>query len=140
MVTVYDVEPNKLIAKAAEKLGEIGIKMPESLRYAKSGCHAERLPEQKDFWQVRCASLLRNAYVREKVGVASLRTHYGGRKNRGVMPERHVDAGGAVIRRGFQQLEKIGLIAKDKTGRKITGKGKAFLDAVAKEVASAKVQ
>ena len=136
MKTVYDVTANDLIARASEKLKGLGLVAPEWVKYVKTGPHAERRPEQKDYWFTRCASLLRKAYIGSPIGVASLRTHYGGRKNRGVKPEKHVDAAGSQIRKGLQQLDKIGFIEKKKTGRYITGKGKAFLDGIAKEVGS----
>lgn len=63
MVTAYDVPANELIAGAAEKLKGLGIKEPAWLKYVKSGPHAERRPEQKDYWYFRCASLLRKAYI-----------------------------------------------------------------------------
>ncbi len=134
MVTVYDVPANALINKAADKLKDVHeITPPKWLSYSKTGTHVERAPHRKDFWYVRCASLLRNMYVHGETGVARLRTHYGGRKNRGAKPERHADAGGAIIRRALQQLEKAGYIEKGKTGRNISGKGRALLDSAAKE-------
>jgi len=137
MVTVYDVPANDLIAAVSGKLKALGIVEPVYVKYVKTGPHADRRPEQADYWFTRCASLLRKAYIGSPIGVASLRTHYGGRKNRGVKPEKHVDAAGSQIRRGLQQLEKIGLLEKKKTGRFITGKGKKLLDACAKEVSKA---
>ncbi len=135
MVTVFDVEPGKLVEKAADELEKMGIEKPEFIKYVKSGAHSERRPEQANFWYIRMASLLRQAYTTPSVGVNRLRTHYGGRKNRGRKPSKHYDAGGAIIRRGLQSLEKQGLIKKAKTGRVITGKGKKFLDDIAKQVA-----
>ena len=134
MVTVHDVPAGKLIEKAAEELEKMGLEKPEFVNYVKSGSHAERRPEQKNFWYLRLASLLRQAYTKPSVGVNRLRTHYGGKKNRGAKPGKHRDAGGAIVRRGLQQLEKIGFIKKEKTGRTITGKGRAFLDKLAKEI------
>jgi len=137
MVTVFDVPAGRLIEKAAEELEKMGAKKPEFINYVKSGAQAERRPEQENFWYLRLASLLRQAYVKPKIGVYRLRTHYGGKKNRGSKPGKHYDAGGAIIRRGLQQLEQLGLIKKEKVGRTITGKGKAFLDNIAKQIAQA---
>lgn len=135
MKTVYDVEPNVLIARVAAKLKEMGLAKPDYLDYVKSGAGKMRIPQDADFFFVRCASLLRQAYTHDVVGVNSLRTHYGGRKNRGVKPQKHKDAAGSVIRRGFMALEKLGLIEKKKVGRIISGKGKKLLDATAREIA-----
>ncbi|MFA6490077.1 MAG: 30S ribosomal protein S19e [Candidatus Micrarchaeia archaeon] len=136
MVTVYDVTPNKLVAKVAEKLKGMDIPQPSYIGTVKSGAHAERMPQQKDFWYIRLASLLRNAYVHGNVGVGKLRTHYGGKKVRGVKPERKVRAGGSIIRKGMQALEKAGLMTKKKKGRELSAAGKKLLDASAKEAAS----
>ncbi|MCX8197287.1 MAG: 30S ribosomal protein S19e [Candidatus Micrarchaeota archaeon] len=136
MVTVYDVKPNKLIAKLAEKLKGMGIAAPPWIGMVKSGCHRQRLPQQKDFWYIRLASMLRNAYIRGTVGVSSLRSHYGGRKIRGVKPEKKRKAGGAIIRKGLQALEAAGLIVKKKVGRQLSSAGRKLLDSVAKEVST----
>ncbi len=136
MVTVYDVKPNALIGRTATKLKEMGVEKPAYLDFVKTGSGKIRKPQSPDFFYHRCASLLRQAYVNELVGVNSLKTHYGGRKKRGVKRERQADAAGGVIRRGFMALEKVGLIEKKKVGRGITGKGKKLLDSVAKEIKS----
>lgn len=136
MVTVFDVDPNSLIAKAAEKLRGMKVEKPDFVGKVKSGAHAERPPEQDDFWYVRCASVLRQAYVRNAVGTRKLSRHYGGRKARGVRPERHVPAGGSTIRKAMQRLEKAGLMVKEKKGRRLSAKGRQFLDSIAKEIGS----
>ena len=63
-----------------------------------------------------------------------MRRHYGGKKNRGVKPEKHVPAGGSTIRKAFQALEEAGLMEKGSTGRKLTPKGMSLLDNVAGEL------
>jgi small subunit ribosomal protein S19e len=134
LVTVYDVSASSLVGKASGKLKEIPeIKPPAWVAYAKTGPHVERAPQQKDFWYRRCASLMRNLYVRGDSGVNRFKTHYGGRKNKGSRPEHHVDAGGSTIRKALQQLEKAGFVKKGKKGRELTSKGRALLDSAAKE-------
>ncbi len=133
MVTVYDVEANKLIEKAAEKLKGMKIAKPDFVGMVKSGAHAERPPQQENFWYIRCASILRQAYINEGIGISKLRRHYGGRKRRGLRPERHVPAGGSTIRKAMQELEKAGLLIKEKNGRILSPKGRKFLDMAAKE-------
>jgi small subunit ribosomal protein S19e len=134
MVRVFDVEANALIAKTAEKLKGMGMKKPEFVGVVKSGAHAERPPEDAGFWYVRCASLMRQAYVNNEVGVQRMRRHYGGKKNRGVKPEKHVAAGGSTVRKAFQALEEAGFMEKGKGGRKLTAKGKSLLDKAASEL------
>lgn len=135
MVTALDVDTNKLLAKAADKLKGMKVEKPAFVGMVKTGSHCQRPPEQADFWFVRCASILRQAYTGSGVGTGKLRKHYGGRKSRGVKPQRSAPAGGSTIRKAMQQLEKAGLLAKAKRGgRVLTSKGRALLDAAAKEV------
>ncbi|MCX8205621.1 MAG: 40S ribosomal protein S19 [Candidatus Micrarchaeota archaeon] len=95
MAGVYGVEPNKLISEVAKRLeGNVEIKPPKFLGYGKTGPHVEFGPEDKRFWYVRCASILRQAYVKGEVSVGGLRVHYGGRKRHRVASAHHVDAGG----------------------------------------------
>ena len=133
MVTAYDVEPNKLIENTAQRLKEMKIAKPDFVGLVKTGPHAERPPASGDFWYFRCASILRQAYVNDQIGVQKLRKHYGGKRRGKVRPEKHVSAGGSTIRKAMQELEKSGLLAKGKKGRELTPKGRAFLDKVAKE-------
>jgi small subunit ribosomal protein S19e len=135
MVTALDVDTNKLLERAAEKLKGMKLEKPDFVGLVKTGSHNQRPPEQADFWYVRCASILRRAYVSGNVGTGRLRRHYGGRKSRGVKPQRFAPAGGSTVRKAIQQLEKAGLLAKEKTGgRKLTAKGMALLDRAAREV------
>jgi small subunit ribosomal protein S19e len=136
MTTVYDVTPNRLVKKVAEKLQALGIAQPAFIGTVKSGAHSSRLPQQKDFWYVRLAALLRNSYVHGNVGVGKMRSHFGGKKIRGVKPEEKRKAGGSIIRKGLQALEAAGLMVKKKKGRELTAAGKKLLDSAAKEVAS----
>lgn len=136
MVTVYDVAPNKLVRKAADRLKSMGIAAPAWIGTVKSGSHRERLPQQPDFWYLRLAALLRNLYVHGNTGVGTLRSHFGARKIRGVRPEKKRKAGGSIIRKGMQSLESAGLVAKKKKGREITAAGKKLLDSCAKEASA----
>ena len=134
MVTAYDVDPNKLIEKVAEKLKGEKITKPAFVGLVKSGAHVTRPPEKEDFWYVRCASILRQIYIQGNTGTGRLRRHYGGPKRRGVKPQKHAPAGGSTIRKAMQELEKAGLLTKEKTGRVLSAKGRKLLDNAAKEV------
>lgn len=134
MVSVLEAPAGQFITKVAEKLkNEPSMKPPQWLAYAKSGAHAERKPESKEFWYIRSASILRKAYLNGTIGVGKLRGWYGGRKCYGTSPEHHVKAGGKIIREAMKQLEAAGLLKKEKIGRKITPKGKSLLDKTAME-------
>ena len=134
MVSVLEAPTDKLIEKVAEKLKtEEAIKVPAWLTFVKSGAHSERKPQSKNFWFLRCASILRKAYLEGNIGVGRLRVWYGRRKCYGTSPEHHVDAGGKIIREAMKQLEGAGLLKKEKVGRSITPKGKSLLDKIAME-------
>ncbi|ADG13037.1 30S ribosomal protein S19e [Methanocaldococcus infernus] len=134
MVTVYDVPPEPLIKKVAERLKELNIGVPEWVPFVKTGVSRERRPEQDDWWYIRCASILRKIYIYGPVGVERLRTAYGGRKNRGHEPEHFYKGSGNIVRKALQELEKLGFVKRTPEGRVITPKGRSFLDNIAKEV------
>ncbi len=131
MVSVADVDPNVLIERLAEELKKNdAIKPPEWAKFVKTGVHKERVPENKDWWYVRAASIMRKLYFRP-LGVSRLRRKYGGRKNRGYEPERFHPGSGNIIRKILQQLEKAGYAQKVDKGRTLTPQGRALLDKLA---------
>ncbi len=132
---VFDVPANELIeAVAAELQKNANYKEPQWLLFVKSGRHRERAPQRKDWWFMRCASILYRIYKDGPAGTESLRTYYGGKRNRGVKPHHFSKASGKIIRLCLQQLEKDGLVRKAKPkGREIAPKGEKFLNAKSKE-------
>lgn len=141
MAVVYDVPATVFVVKAGQKLKETGkVVAPEWAADVKTGSHRQLPPTQQDWFYTRCASILRRIYVDGPVGVQRLRSLYGGRKNRGVRPDRHERSGGSIIRDALQQLEKAGLVKQVKGGRIVTAQGMAFLDKVATEMAGAETK
>ena len=135
MVTAREVKSDKLVEKLKEELKKVSdISPPEWMKFVKSGPHRERPPQQPDFWYVRSASVLRRIYIDGPIGVSSLRSYYGGRRERGYKPAHFKKSSGNIIRKILQQLEKAGLISKGPKGRKITSNGQKLLDKVAYEV------
>ena len=136
MVTVYDVPPEKLIAKTAAQLKQMDtIQAPDWAEFVKTGMHTEKAPLQQDWWFTRTASVLRKVYLIGPVGSSRLAAEYGGFVDRGSRPNRAVKGSRAIARRCLIQLEKSGLVAKDKkNGRVITPRGQALLDKMSKEV------
>lgn len=136
MVTAIEVDPQLLVKKASEELKK-QYKMPEWAVYVKTGVGKERPPEDRDWWYMRMAAILRNVYIRGPVGVSRLKTVYGGLHRRGHKPAHFAKGSGKVIRTILQDLEKGGLIQKQdkpKKGRVISKEGQKFLDNVAKSV------
>lgn len=136
MVTVYDVPPDKLIAKTAAQLKQMDtIQAPDWAEFVKTGMHTEKAPIQPDWWYIRTASVLRKVFLNGPIGSSRLAAEYGGYADRGFKPNRAVKGSRAIARRCLIQLEKSGLVAKDKkNGRVITPKGQALLDKMSKEV------
>ncbi len=141
MVSIYQVDPNKLIEKVAEELKKLSaVEAPEWAMFVKTGAHKERAPVNPDWWYVRAAAVLRSVYNLGPIGVAKLRTKYGGAKNRGVRPDKFVKGSGNIIRKILQQLETEGLLVKNnddvKKGRIIAPKGQSLLDKCATMIVS----
>jgi len=137
MTTAYDVPADTLIDRLSGYLKEsvTEIQPPEWSGYVKTGRHAERAPQNPDWWYVRSASIMRKLYMKGPVGVSRLRNEYGGRRRRGVRPAHFAKAGGNAIRTILQQLEQAGLAQKEGVkGRTVTGKGRSLLDAVSTQI------
>ena len=140
MNPIYELdahEYNKKLAGALKQIPE--FKMPEWAEFVKSGPAKERPIDDIDFWHKRAASILRQIYKRGVVGVNRFRTKYGSKKNRGYKPEKFIKAGGKIIRTILQQSDKVGFtevakpvrgIRSRKPGRKLTEKGKEFLESI----------
>ncbi len=140
MNPVYELNPHEYNIKLAEALKKIPeFKVPEWVSFVKSGPAKARPIEEPDFWYKRAASILRQIYKKNIVGVNRLRTKYGSKKNRGFKPEEFRRAGGKIIRTILQQADKAGFteIAKDikgvkskKPGRQLTEKGRRFMEEI----------
>jgi len=131
---VYETPANEYNVKLANALKEIPeFKQPEWMDFVKTGVAKQRPPQEVDFWYKRAASILRQIYIKGVVGVNRLRTRYGSKKNRGMKPERFRKGSGKIIRTILQQAEESGLLEKtsesgQRAGRKLTDKGKEFLE------------
>ncbi len=132
MVSAREANQQKLVNVMSK---DIDMKMPEWARHVKTGVSRERQPEQANWYQLRCASVLRKIYMDGPVGVSKLRSYYGGRKNNGHQPSHFEKGSGKILRTVLQQLEEKELVKKteNKKGRVITPKGQKFVDQAAKQ-------
>lgn len=132
-MSIYTVEPAKLIQSIAEKLKEYPeIVPPEESKFWKTAFFKEIAPVEEDFWYIRCASLLRKINKFKAIGVNRLRKKYGGRNRRGSGLNHSAKASGKIIRVALQQLEKAKLIeVTEKNGRKIAKEGHSLLERTA---------
>ena len=149
MTTFYDVPADLLNPALADKLsGMDGISRPQWADYVKTGIHRERPPTQSNWWEMRCAALLRKVGREGPIGVNSLAQAFGGKKDNGSNPHTPAMASRHIIRTALQQLSDAGLIAMKETktvqsvdgdqklysGRVLTASGQKLLDEVAHSV------
>ena len=135
MTTVFDVPADLLIKKVADEFkNNDKIQSPQWANFVRTGVHKERKPENNDWWFIRNASIIRRVYIDGPVGVESLRTFYGGKKDRGVRPEKFKKGSGAIIRNALHQLEDAGYVEKVEGGRVVTPQGRSFLDKISGEI------
>ena len=135
MTTVFDVPADLLIEKVAEKFKQNdNVDSPAWSNFVRTGVHKERKPDNADWWFIRAASIIRRVYIDGPVGVESLRTFYGGKKDRGVRPEVFRKGSGSIIRTALHQLEDAGYVEKVEGGRVVTPQGRSFLDKISGEI------
>ncbi len=136
MTTAYDVPAKALIDKvAAELVKDDTFAIPEQNIFSKTGVDRENAPANRNWWQVRCASIFRKIYMNNGIGIEKLRAYYGGKRDRGSKPYKARAGSGSITRRAVQQLEKAGYITSIKgKGRVVTGKGKSFMDNLSKDI------
>jgi len=134
-----DVPATNLIQEIASDFKE-KLQKPDFAEWVKTGAHTERSPQNRDWWYMRAASVLYRVYVDGPLGTETLRTYYGGKRNRGSAPHKFRKASGKVVRSCLQALEKEGFIKKLKKGRAVSTKGQSYLTQTAKKIGSKKVQ
>jgi len=135
MAKVYDVPADILINRLSEILKKEDIPAPDWASFVKTGTHADKPPQNPEWWHVRCASILRKIYLHGPISVNELRSKYGGGRPVGYGASHHKDASGAIIRNAIHGLEKLGLVAKiEKKGRMLTKQGTKKLDVLATEI------
>ncbi len=137
----YDAFPGELIPAVAVKLKDLPeIQPPEGVKFWKTGIGKDFPPvDWKNFWYIRCASLLRKLAKYGDTGVNRMRKQYSTSKRYGMAPRHSSKGSGAIIRRCMQQLEKCHLVEKTESkGRQITSQGKGLLDRIASQITRAK--
>lgn len=136
-MSIYVVEPDKLITTLAEKLKEYPeIKPPEGSEFWKTAFFKELAPiDSENFWYVRCASILRKVKKFGPIGVNHLRKAYGGKSRKGKGLNHSAKGSGKIIRVAIQQLENANLLKKyEKKGRIVSPEGTSLLERIAHEI------
>jgi len=135
MAKVNDVPADVLIRKLATILKNEDIPAPSWIPFVKTGAHADKPPQDREWWYTRCASLMRKIYLNGPIGINELRNVYGGGRPSGYGAAHHKDASGAIIRNAIHGLEKLGYVEKvEKKGRVISKQGMQKLDRLATEI------
>jgi len=137
MKWVTEVDKSDLIKEIAVELKKIDeLVPPEWSMFVRTGNDKQKPPIEKDWWYMRAASIMIKVVYLGPVGVAKLRTKFGGKKRRGHKPAEFRKASGSIIRTILQQLEKAGLIKQqDKgvhKGKVLTPKGMSLINTIAK--------
>jgi len=134
---IFLKDPAEFIKNLATELKKVPeVQTPEWALLVKSGVAKQRPPVNPDFWYLRTASILRQFYIIGVIGVNRLRVRYGSKKNMGMRPSRFRKASGKQIRLILQQCERAGLlekVTKNQIGRRLSIKGKQFLDSIKTE-------
>jgi small subunit ribosomal protein S19e len=141
----YDVDPRAFNRELARELKERKlVTPPDWAPFVKTGSHVERVPQEPDWWYQRAASIMRTVSLKGPIGTAKMAVLYGGRKNRGVAPDKFREAGTNIIRKCLQQLERSRLLKqvtiKSHRGRVITKEGAAILKAAAGRVSKDEIK
>lgn len=110
----------------------------------KTACFKELPPIDHDWLFYRAASVAYQLYMRQKVGVNTLRKHYGGKQRNGTRTEHTRKAAGKNIRYCLIELEKAGLVGTAKfeseegasitMGKSLTKKGTTDMDRIAVQI------
>ena len=141
MAKVYDVPADVLIKKLTAILKSEDISPPTWAPFVKTGVHADKPPQEVDWWYTRCASILRKIYLNGPISISEMRSMYGGGKARGYGIASHRYAGGAIIRNAVQGLEKLGYVEQvEKKGRIVTKQGMQKLDKLSTEILNEMIQ
>lgn len=130
-MSIYVIQPEKLVEAIAEKLREYPeISPPKGSEFWKTAFFKELAPhDSENFWYIRCASLLRKVKKLGPIGVNKLRKFYGGRNRKGSGRNHSAKGSGKIIRVALQQLENAKLLDKvEKEGRIVSAEGTSLLE------------
>merc|ERR1712166_823758 len=133
--TVKDVPARDFIEAFAKHLKKGNrIKMPEWAVYYKTACFKDLAPYDPDW-----------LYIRAKVGVTTLRKHYGSKQRNGTCTEHSRLAAGKCIRYVLVELERASLVGKISyeteeggssiIGKALTKKGTTGMGRIASQIA-----
>jgi small subunit ribosomal protein S19e len=135
-VTLKDVAADRFIAAFAAHLKKSGkLEVPKWADLVKTATHKTLAPYDDDWFYIRCAAIARRTYLQPGVGVGSFNRVFGGPRQLGTHPRHFHEASGSVNRAALHALEKLKIVEKSGSGRRVTKTGKSELDRVAVQAA-----
>ncbi|EPY30128.1 small subunit ribosomal protein S19e [Strigomonas culicis] len=136
-----DVNAWRWIKTAAAHFKREGkIMVPNCTEIMKSSHGRERAPQNKDWYYIRCAAVLRALYLRPGEGYGGLSKRFAKKKNNGSRPEHTVRAATGLLHWACKSLSKLGLLEKvndsegNPNGQRVTKKGRKVVDSLAFQV------
>ena len=136
--TVKDIPAGDFIKAYADFLKKNDrVEIPNWIEFVKTGTLKELSPEDPNWLYTRIAAVARKIYLRPHCGVGTLQHLFGGKKRFGTRKPHHSHAAGKILRYSLQQLEKLGVVSRDKKcaekkfARIITAAGQKELDIIA---------
>ena len=115
MAKAYDIPADELIIRLTDQLKkDKKIEPPSWTAYVKTGPHVDKIPQNRDWWYTRSASLLRKVYLHGPVSISDLRSEYGGRKQIGYRLAHHKNAGGVDHSQSITATRSDRLCRKEK--------------------------
>ena len=139
--TVKDVPAGPFVKAYAEYLKKNDkVVVPAWIEFAKTGVGKELSPEDPNWLYTRIAAVARKIYLRPHLGVGTLQHLFGGKRKHGVRRKHHCESAGKILRYSLQQLEKLGVVSRDKKysikkfSRVITPQGQKELDIIASNI------
>jgi small subunit ribosomal protein S19e len=138
-VTLRDVAAADFIKAYGAHLKKTGkMEAPKHVEFIKTGVQKELCPYDADWLFVRAAAVARKVYLNGGQGVGGLARVFGSADRRGTLRRSFQRSHRGLIRHILQQLEKMGIVAKDEDGgRVLTEAGQRDLDRIAVQVFSA---
>lgn len=139
-VNVKDVPADVFNLALADILKrEKKFEFPRWAEHVKTGCNREMPPTQENWYFIRAAAILRQAYLHKTVTVEKLRFRFGGNQHPACTPEHHRRSSGKIIRSILQSLCDLGYLKHEdgssESPRCLSKKGMDILRGVARDVA-----
>lgn len=132
---IYKVKPRDFIDALSDYLiSSNKVKLPENYDILKTGYGREHAPEDRNWYYIRLASIVRKIILKGRVSHGKLAADYGNRKDRGVRPSKKTGAGKYLIDTALKNLESMGWINWSQGNDILTSSAKEILSEIIEKV------